>query len=89
MTKTTSDRQLYNQEFQTLATYVNDVVTKDFNGVSLFSGNALNVTTDCEGGTFADAGISGSYVAAGVTMTTSTTSTVGDAGNTQLGTLSP
>jgi flagellin len=88
VTKTTSDRQLYNQEFQTLATYINDVVTKDFNGVSLFSGNALNVTTDSEGGTFAMQGISGSYVAAGVTMTTSTTSTVGYAANTQLGQIS-
>jgi flagellin len=89
VTKTTSDRKLYNQEFQTLATYINDAVTKDFNGVSLFSGNALNVTTDSEGGSFAMTGISGDYVAAGVTMTTSTTSTVADAGNTQLGTLSP
>ena len=62
VTKTTSDRQLYNQEFQTLATYINDVATKDFNGVSLFSGNALNVTTDSEGGTFSMTGISGSFL---------------------------
>jgi len=70
VTKTTGDRQLYNQEFQTLTAYINDVVTKGFNGVSLFSGNALNVTTDSEGGTFAMGGISGNYVAAGVTTTT-------------------
>jgi len=88
VTKTSSDRLLYNQEFQTLASYINDVVTKNFNGVSLFSGNALNVTTDSEGGSFAMAGISGSYVAAGVSMTTSTTSTVGYAANTTLGQIS-
>ena len=37
VTKSNSDRQLYNQEFNTLASYVNNVATKDFNGVSLFS----------------------------------------------------
>jgi flagellin len=73
VTKTTTDRQLYNQEFQTLASYVSDVATKDFNGVSLFSGNALNVTTDSEGGTFSMGGINANYVAAGVTTTTTTT----------------
>ena len=40
-TKTDSDRALYNIEFQALAAYVNDVATKDFNGVSLFNGNSL------------------------------------------------
>jgi flagellin len=46
VTKSTSDKALYNQEFQTLGSYITDVGTKDFNGVSLFTGNALNVTTD-------------------------------------------
>ena len=87
VTKTTTDRQLYNQEFQSLASYVNDVATKDFNGVSLFSGNALNVTTDSEGGTFAMTGISGSILPA--TTTTTSTSPVGDAASTQLGSISP
>src|SRR5713226_3296391 len=45
VTKSTSDRSLYNQEFTTLGTYINDVKTKDFNGVSLFSGTSLQVTT--------------------------------------------
>jgi len=62
-TKTDSDRAVYNKEFQSLAAYVNDAVTKDFNGVSLFSGNALNVTSDPDGGTFALPGISGNYIA--------------------------
>jgi flagellin len=48
VTKTNSDRSLYNQEFQKLATYVNDLATKDFNGVSLFNAQTLNVTTDSD-----------------------------------------
>ena len=38
VTKSNSDRRLYNQEFKTLATYVNNVATQNFNGVSLFNG---------------------------------------------------
>ena len=57
VTKTTSDRALYQQEFTALGNYVNNVATKDFNGVSLFNGNTLNVTTDSEANTFAMVGI--------------------------------
>jgi flagellin len=57
VTKTTSDRALYNQEFQTLGSYVNDVSTKSFNGVSLFNGNTLTVTTDSEGASFSNLGV--------------------------------
>jgi flagellin len=57
VTKSTSDLGLYNQEFQTLATYINDVATKDFNGVSLFGGDTLNVTTDSDANTFAMNGV--------------------------------
>jgi flagellin len=73
VTKTTSDRKIYNQEFQALATYINDVTTKDFNGVSLFSSTALNVTTDSEGGSFSMTNISGSYSLAGTTTPSTTT----------------
>jgi flagellin len=52
VTKTTADKSLYNQEFQTLGSYINDVSTKDFNGVSLFGGTQLNVTTDSDANTF-------------------------------------
>jgi flagellin len=48
VTKTTDDRALYQQEYSTLGSYVNDVATKTFNGISLFNGNTLNVTTDSE-----------------------------------------
>lgn len=57
VTKTDSDRALYNQEFTTLSSYITDVAGKDFNGVSLFSGTALNVTTDSDANTFSNVGV--------------------------------
>jgi len=57
VTKTTSDRALYQQEFKALGNYINNVATKDFNGVSLFDGATLNVTTDSEANTFGMVGI--------------------------------
>ena len=57
VTKTTSDRALYQQEFHALGSYISTVATKDFNGVSLFNGNTLNVTTDSEANTFSMKGI--------------------------------
>ena len=68
VTKSDSDRSLYNQEFQTLATYINNVGTKDFNGVSLFSSNDLNVTSDSEGGAFQMKGISSDFGVSGTSM---------------------
>lgn len=83
VTKTNADRGLYNLEFQTLNTYINDVVTKDFNGVSLFSTTAQNVITDSEGRTVEMAGISGSY------LPETTAGTVPRAASTTLDTLQP
>jgi flagellin len=57
VTKSDSDRALYNSEFSQLAAYVNNVATKDFNGVSLFSASALAVTIDSDGNTFSMSGI--------------------------------
>jgi flagellin len=57
VTKTNADRALYNSEFATLGAYVNNVATKDFNGVSLFSTTALNVTIDSEGASFSMTGV--------------------------------
>ena len=65
VTKTTSDRELYDQEFQALNAYIQNVATKDFNGVSLFADNAANghtavnlyVTTDSEANTFEMKGV--------------------------------
>jgi flagellin len=57
VTKSSGDRALYNQEFHTLGQYITDVSHKDFNGVSLFNGNSLNVTTDSDANTFAMNGV--------------------------------
>ncbi len=56
-TKSDADRSLYNNEFSQLSAYVTSAASKDFNGVSLFSGTALDVTVDSEGGTFSMTGI--------------------------------
>lgn len=60
VTKTDTDRGLYDTEFQKLATYINDLATKDFNGVSLFDGTDLDVTVDSDGNTTTATGIDGS-----------------------------
>lgn len=52
VTKSDSDRTLYNNEFSTLSSYITNVASKDFNGVSLFGSSALSVTIDSEGTTF-------------------------------------
>jgi flagellin len=57
VTKTTTDRALYQQEYSALGTYINNVSSQSFNGVSLFDGTTLNVTTDPNGDTFAMVGI--------------------------------
>ncbi len=57
VTKGDADRALYNNEFAQLGNYISDVAGKTFNGVSLFSSTALNVTTDSEGNTFSMGGI--------------------------------
>ncbi len=57
VTKTTNDRALYQQEYSALGAYINNVSTQSFNGVSLFDGTTLNVTTDPNGDTFGMAGM--------------------------------
>jgi flagellin len=57
VTKTPAEIADYQKEFNTLASYINDVASKTFNGVSLFSNAALSVTTDGQGGTFSMTGV--------------------------------
>jgi flagellin len=57
VTKTDKDRSLYNLEYQQLSAYIQDSSAKDFNGVSLFGGQTLDVTTDSEGSVFTMSGI--------------------------------
>ena len=54
ITKVDSDRSLYQSEFSTLGTYINNLATKDFNGVSLFDGVARNVNTHDQIGVLTD-----------------------------------
>jgi flagellin len=80
VTKTDSDRSLYQAEFSQLASYISNAASKDFNGVSLFSSNSLAVTTDADGGTLSMAGIDlstttfSSALSASVSTTTGATS---------------
>jgi len=57
VTKTDEDRALYNSEFTALGDYVDDLATKDFNGVTLFDGTTLSVTTDSDAKTYSMAGV--------------------------------
>ena len=47
-TKSDIDRSLYNTEFQNLGDFVDATAVRDFNGVSMFGGNALQVTVNTE-----------------------------------------
>src|SRR5580700_5511729 len=57
VTKTNAQRADYQDEYNTLAGYVTDTGSKDFNGVSLFGGGTMAVTTDGDGATFNMTGI--------------------------------
>ena len=48
VTKTDDDRKLYNQEFSQLQTYITNISSKNFNGISLFTSNTLTVTIDSD-----------------------------------------
>jgi flagellin len=48
VTKTDTDRSLYNAEYSTLASYVASTASKDFNGVSLFDNTTKGVTIDSD-----------------------------------------
>ena len=67
VTKSDSDRALYNSEFSQLGSFITEAADKEFNGVPLFGGAALSVTTDEDGGTFSMSGVNlgaGAYTAA-------------------------
>jgi len=79
VTKSDSDRSLYQLEFTQLSAYIANTATKDFNGVSLFSASSLNVTLDSEGNTFNMGGIpmnSSVYASALSAQVTTTTGAV-------------
>jgi flagellin len=70
-TKNSSDRSMYNDEFQELEQFIDNMSTKEFNGVSLFSGTALSayIGADNSGNEidFTISGLSLSVTSTGVT----------------------
>jgi flagellin len=78
VTKTDADRALYNAEFVTLGAYIDDIAGRDFNGVAMFDGSTLDVTTDGEGGTFTMSGVD-MTAAAYTDATSSTVDTIANA----------
>jgi flagellin len=80
VTKTDADRDLYNAEFTTLGAYIDEVATKEFNGVALFDGTALDVTVDEDGGTYSMTGVD----LADVAYTDATSATIETAANAAL-----
>jgi flagellin len=51
-TKSSSELVDYNAEFTALSNFITDAANKNFNGISLFGGTAITVTTDGTGATF-------------------------------------
>ena len=51
-TKSNEDRALYDNEFSQLKSYISDVASKEFNGVSLFSSANVTSVIDSEGTNF-------------------------------------
>jgi flagellin len=70
VTKTDTDRKLYDQEFSSLGSYITDLSKKDFNGVSLFDGTSLAVTTDSDATTFGTTAVAFTTAAADYTAAT-------------------
>ena len=77
VTKTDTDRSLYNAEFTQLASYITSTASKDFNGVSLFDSTTKAVTIDSDASTWSMGAINlgtGAYTgatgAAGIASTT-------------------
>jgi len=81
-TKTNSDRGLYEKEFNTLQTYIQDIATKKFNGIDLFAANqtglatGMTVTTDSDSTSIATQGfyLTNVDLASGTTYAAATTS---------------
>ena len=71
VTKGAADIALYQTEFAAQAAFINDLATKEFNGVGLLDGTDRNVTVDSEGATFTITGIDGAaYDLTGSDLTT-------------------
>jgi flagellin len=65
-TQSTSDLADDQQEFNALAQFINQAATQNFNGVSLFAGASMTVTTNATGGTGGTFSMSGVNLGAAV-----------------------
>lgn len=81
VTKTDTDRGLYQSEFATLQSYITDIAGKQFNGVTLFTSSSKDVTIDSDATKFAMSGIN--LGDAAITGATSTGSSVATASGAQ------
>jgi flagellin len=73
VTKTDTDRSLYNAEYTQLADYITSTASKDFNGVSLFDNGTKAVTIDSDATTWNMAAINlGDAAYTGVTTSPGT-----------------
>ena len=71
VTKNSGDVALYQKEFSVLGTYINDLASKQLNGIDLFDATDRDVTVDSEGSTFSMVGVDGSaYDLTGEDLTT-------------------
>ncbi|HWQ91242.1 MAG TPA: flagellin, partial [Clostridia bacterium] len=57
VTKSSDDKTLYQKEFAALGGFINDLASKEFNGVSLFDGATLSITTDGDDGKYSMTGL--------------------------------
>ena len=76
-TKSDADRALYDNEFSQLKSYITEVASKEFNGVSLFSSSNLTSVIDSEGTSFDMSGIN---LGSATYTDVSSTSTIGTTG---------
>ena len=60
VTKGAADIALYQTEFAAQAAFINDMATKEFNGVGLLDATDRDVVVDSEGATFTITGVDGS-----------------------------
>ncbi len=60
VTKSADDIALYQTEFAAQAAFINDLATKQFNGIGLLDGTDREVVVDSEGATFTMTGVDGS-----------------------------
>jgi flagellin len=81
VTKTDTDRGLYQSEFATLQSYITDIAGKQFNGVTLFTSSSKDVTIDSDATKFAMSGIN--LGDAAITGATSTGASVATASGAQ------